>query len=39
MARAFQLGTLGNSIWYMGLKDAALTILFFNALTCLPGES
>lgn len=26
----FALGTLGSSIWQMGFKDAALTILFFN---------
>ncbi|GAA5873523.1 hypothetical protein JCM8547_005611 [Rhodosporidiobolus lusitaniae] len=32
----FSLGTLGNSIWYMGGTDACLTILFFNLLTTLP---
>ncbi|KAI5481469.1 hypothetical protein MNV49_004226 [Pseudohyphozyma bogoriensis] len=30
------LGTLGNSIWYMGLTDACLTIVFFNLLCTLP---
>ena len=32
----FALGTLGNSIWYMGLRDAVLTILFFNLLATIP---
>jgi len=32
----FSLGTLGNSIWYMGTIDACLTILFFNLLTTIP---
>ncbi|KAK4704490.1 hypothetical protein P7C70_g1724, partial [Phenoliferia sp. Uapishka_3] len=32
----FALGTLGNSIWYMGLIDSALTIVFFNLLCTLP---
>ncbi|GAA6004009.1 hypothetical protein JCM10207_006512 [Rhodosporidiobolus poonsookiae] len=32
----FSLGTLGNSIWFMGGTDACLTILFFNLLTTLP---
>lgn len=31
----FALGTLGNHIWYMGLRDAILTILFFNAVFTL----
>lgn len=32
----FSLGTLGASIWFMGLRDAALTIIFFNLLTTIP---
>ncbi|KAG8989788.1 purine-cytosine permease [Tulasnella sp. JGI-2019a] len=32
----FSLGTLGNSIWYLGLTDATLTILFFNLFCTLP---
>ncbi|GAA5965402.1 hypothetical protein JCM21900_004784 [Sporobolomyces salmonicolor] len=32
----FSLGTLSNSIFYMGATDACLTILFFNLLTTLP---
>jgi len=31
----FALGTLGSSIWQMGFKDAALTILFFNLFPTL----
>lgn len=30
------LRTLGSSIWYMGLTDALLTIVFFNLLTTIP---
>ncbi|KAL8283260.1 hypothetical protein RQP46_006038 [Phenoliferia psychrophenolica] len=30
------LGTLGNSIFYLGLIDASLAILFFNLLCTLP---
>ncbi|ORY81769.1 putative purine-cytosine permease [Leucosporidium creatinivorum] len=30
------LGTLGSSIWEMGLTDSLLTIIFFNLLTTLP---
>ncbi|KAI0952236.1 hypothetical protein AcW1_004395 [Taiwanofungus camphoratus] len=32
----FSLGTLGNSLFDLGLRDAALTIIFFNLLTTLP---
>ncbi|KAJ3733283.1 permease for cytosine/purines, uracil, thiamine, allantoin-domain-containing protein [Lentinula guzmanii] len=32
----FAIGCLGNSIFYLGLKDAALTIIFFNLLCTLP---
>ncbi|KAJ3859964.1 permease for cytosine/purines, uracil, thiamine, allantoin-domain-containing protein [Lentinula novae-zelandiae] len=32
----FSIGCLGNSIFYLGLKDAALTIIFFNLLCTLP---
>ncbi|GBE79480.1 Purine-cytosine permease fcyB [Sparassis crispa] len=32
----FSLGTLGASLFYLGLRDAVLTILFFNLLTTLP---
>ncbi|SGY60748.1 BQ5605_C007g04480 [Microbotryum silenes-dioicae] len=32
----FSLGTLGNSIWYLELTDACLTILFFNLLCTIP---
>jgi purine-cytosine permease-like protein len=32
----FSLGTLGSSIWYMGFKDSALTILFFNLVFTIP---
>jgi len=31
----FALGTLGASIWRMGFKEAALTILFFNLVTTI----
>lgn len=33
----FALGTLGNSIWFLGFPDAALTIIFFNLIGTLPA--
>lgn len=30
------LGTLGSSVFYLGLRDGILTILFFNLLSTLP---
>lgn len=35
-AQTFSLGTLGSSIFYLGLIDSCLTILFFNLLCTLP---
>lgn len=32
----FSLGTLGHSIWYMGVKDSFLTIIFANLLCNIP---
>ncbi|KZT12599.1 uncharacterized protein LAESUDRAFT_7689 [Laetiporus sulphureus 93-53] len=32
----FSLGCLGQSIFYLGLRDATLTIIFFNLLCTLP---
>ncbi|KAH9951726.1 permease for cytosine/purines, uracil, thiamine, allantoin-domain-containing protein [Amylocystis lapponica] len=32
----FSLGTLGSSVFFLGLRDGVLTILFFNLLTTLP---
>jgi len=32
----FGIGCLGNSIWFMGFRDAVLTILFFNLLANAP---
>ncbi|KII88697.1 hypothetical protein PLICRDRAFT_176250 [Plicaturopsis crispa FD-325 SS-3] len=32
----FSLGTLGASLFFLGLRDAILVILFFNLLTTLP---
>lgn len=32
----FGVGYLGNLYWDMGLRDSALTIVFFNLLSCAP---
>jgi purine-cytosine permease-like protein len=32
----FSLGTLGPVVFYLGLRDAILTIIFFNLLSTLP---